>query len=155
MTFDDFQHRAYEFAIYPEAHRVTYPLLGLFGEVAEAAEKFLKLVDLPPGFTLTLQLRDLVRVCGEAGKLAKHLRDQGSFPNPEEDGWVAEVIGESIRANPDGWREFAKEVSDAAWMIAALFTDTQASWGDHANRLLDKLTDRKFRGVIKGSGDSR
>lgn len=156
LTFDSYQHQAAEFAVYSPAHAVTYPLLGLVGEVGELVEKFLKLVPLPPGFTLPYQLREVVRVGLEAGKLAKRLRDSGGYPNGEEDGVVARAVGESVgRNDPAVWEGFCKEGADISWMLAALYTDLQKSWGHYAQQNLAKLQDRKNRGVIRGSGDDR
>lgn len=36
LTFDSYQHQAAEFAVYSPTHAVTYPLLGLVGEVVGA-----------------------------------------------------------------------------------------------------------------------
>lgn len=51
--------------------------------------------------------------------------------------------------------EIKKEVGDALWYIAALATELGLSLNDIAQSNLDKLFDRKERGVIKGSGDNR
>lgn len=40
----DYQETARETAIYPEKHAITYPLLGLVGEVGEFANKYKKVI---------------------------------------------------------------------------------------------------------------
>ena len=42
MTFDDYQAAAKRTAVYPADHSVTYPLIGLIGEVGELANKYKK-----------------------------------------------------------------------------------------------------------------
>ena len=44
MNFKEYQKKAVEFAIYPEAYKVIYPTLGLCGEAGEVAEKVKKQV---------------------------------------------------------------------------------------------------------------
>lgn len=42
MNFDKYQEEASKTAIYPENSKLTYPLLGLCGEVGEVCEKVKK-----------------------------------------------------------------------------------------------------------------
>ena len=42
MTFNDYQALAKTTAIYPEHAKITYPALGLAGEVGEVCEKIKK-----------------------------------------------------------------------------------------------------------------
>ena len=44
MKFEDYQQAAKETAIYPEDYEVTYPVLGLAGEVGEFANKWKKVL---------------------------------------------------------------------------------------------------------------
>lgn len=43
-TFNAYQKLAKETAIYPDTHKITYPLLGLVGEVGEFANKYKKVI---------------------------------------------------------------------------------------------------------------
>jgi len=42
MDFDDYQSLAKTTAVYPRKHKVTYPMLGLAGEVGELLNKYKK-----------------------------------------------------------------------------------------------------------------
>jgi len=46
-------------------------------------------------------------------------------------------------------------VGDCLWYIAALCRDLNVDMSDLATANLEKLHDRKKRGVIQGSGDKR
>lgn len=51
--------------------------------------------------------------------------------------------------------EIKKELGDILWYLANLATDFGLNLSDIAKANLEKLLDRKARGVIKGSGDNR
>ena len=44
MDFNKYQEQAITTAIYPKEERITYPLLGLIGEVGEFANKYKKVL---------------------------------------------------------------------------------------------------------------
>lgn len=44
LTLGDYQEQARQTAIYPPEHAITYPLLGLTGEVGEFANKYKKVL---------------------------------------------------------------------------------------------------------------
>jgi NTP pyrophosphatase (non-canonical NTP hydrolase) len=67
------------------------------------------------------------------GKWAKHIRDGGPFPSDD-------VI---------------KEVGDVLWFCAAISTMCEVPLSRVMAYNLNKLKDRKSRGVISGSGDER
>jgi NTP pyrophosphatase (non-canonical NTP hydrolase) len=52
-------------------------------------------------------------------------------------------------------KELAKEIGDALWYMAALCREIDCSMSEIALNNLDKLQDRKNRGVLRGSGDNR
>lgn len=101
---DEYQRLAELTAIYPREFEVTYPLLGLIGEVGEFANKYKKV------------LRD--------GK-----------PFSKED--------------------MTSELGDILWYLANLANDCDISLAFIAAENLSKLHDRKNRGVLGGSGDTR
>jgi len=78
---------------------------------------------------------------GEAGeiqgKIKKILRDDNS-----------EVTEEKRK-------ELAKELGDLLWYVARACAELELSMNDVAAANLGKLSDRKARGVITGSGDNR
>jgi len=78
---------------------------------------------------------------GEAGevqgKVKKVIRDSGG------------VIDDKVRAT------IAGELGDVLWYVAATADEFGLSLSDVAQGNLDKLFDRKVRGVIGGSGDNR
>lgn len=78
---------------------------------------------------------------GEAGELCnkvkKILRDNNG------------VISEQVRD------DLAKELGDCVWYVAALASQLNIPMETIARRNLEKLLDRKDRGVLGGSGDNR
>jgi NTP pyrophosphatase (non-canonical NTP hydrolase) len=78
---------------------------------------------------------------GEAGEVAekvkKVIRDSEG------------VVGEATR------KILAKELGDVLWYVAAICSELGLSMAEVADQNLDKLNDRKERGVLHGSGDER
>jgi NTP pyrophosphatase (non-canonical NTP hydrolase) len=73
-----------------------------------------------------------------------------------EAGEVAEKIGKSIRDNKRlDDEDLVKELGDVLWYIAALAEELGYDLSEVADRNQKKLKDRKDRGVLGGSGDSR
>lgn len=77
-----------------------------------------------------------------------------------EAGEVAEKIKKIIRdQNGDitdaNKIELAKELGDVLWYLAVLAHQLDCSLDDVARGNLDKLSSRKARGVLSGSGDNR
>jgi len=76
----------------------------------------------------------LAEEAGEAvGKIAKHLRGDGAID----------------------FRGLEKELGDVLWALANVADDMGSSLSIIARQNLEKLEDRKARGVITGSGDNR
>ncbi len=72
-----------------------------------------------------------------ANKLKKVLRDQK--------GILTDNVRQSVKA----------ELGDALWYISQLATELNFELEDVAASNLDKLSDRKQRGKLKGNGDNR
>ena len=104
VTFGEYQEKARETAIYDPVHSITYPLLGLVGEVGEFANKYKKV-----------------------------LRDGREFDR----------------------EDMASELGDILWYLSNLAYDAGLGLDYIANHNLEKLFDRKERGVLGGSGDNR
>lgn len=81
----------------------------------------------------------LVGEAGEvAGKVKKILRDKnGDFSSQE--------VGDALR----------DELGDVLWYLAAVADDLGMCLEEIARRNIEKLTSRRERGVIGGSGDNR
>ena len=104
LNFGDYQERARQTAIYPESHKILYPILGLLGE------------------------------CGElANKVKKVIRDHTELDRDDA----------------------ASELGDILWYVSQVAYDLGLDLSYIANKNLDKLADRKNRGVLGGSGDNR
>ena len=69
------------------------------------------------------------------GKVAKHIRDGGDLSHLKH--------------------TLLKELGDVLWMVSAVADDYGIELGDIAEHNIIKLTDRKARNVIHGSGDIR
>jgi NTP pyrophosphatase (non-canonical NTP hydrolase) len=80
----------------------------------------------------------LVNEAGEAaGKLKKIIRDHGGVMTPELETGLS------------------KEIGDALWYAGAAAKELNIKLGAIAQENIDKLNDRKTRGVLGGSGDNR
>jgi len=73
-----------------------------------------------------------------AGKMKKWIRDGDSKMTREE--WV---------------QAMSSEIGDVLWYAARLADELNLDLGQIAQENMDKLLDRKARGVIGGSGDNR
>lgn len=80
-----------------------------------------------------------------------------------EAGEFAEHVGKAVRDDNFGTEDLTdvrrlllkKELGDVLWYIAAGATELGFSLEDIAETNLNKLNDRKARGVLSGSGDER
>lgn len=118
--------------------------------------------------TLKAQIEELK---GE-GVMNTYQRDAWSFQMPSsinteylglglagEAGEVASLLAKARRDGASGAvlvdQNIAKELGDVLWFVAALATFHGLSLADVARGNITKLTSRKARGVIGGSGDNR
>lgn len=104
MEFNEYQDYAKTLAIYPPEAKITYPLLGLIGEVGEFANKYKKVI-----------------------------RDGREFNKADME----------------------SELGDVLWYLQQVASDADISLQDIATGNLDKLFDRRDRGMLGGSGDKR
>jgi NTP pyrophosphatase (non-canonical NTP hydrolase) len=83
----------------------------------------------------------ILGLLGEAGELAnkykKVIRDDGG------------ILSEEKR------KDLIMELSDVMWYCATLANDLNVDLNTVCELNIQKLNDRKLRGVIKGSGDNR
>lgn len=72
-----------------------------------------------------------------------------------EAGEVANKVKKIMRDGKFDRQAIADEVGDCLWYIAALCRDLNVDMADLAYKNLEKLMDRKNRGVLSGNGDKR
>lgn len=72
-----------------------------------------------------------------------------------EAGEVAGKIKKSLRDGVNTYNDIADELGDVLWYVAVLADDLGIDLSKIADRNIQKLTDRKNRDVIAGSGDNR
>ena len=72
-----------------------------------------------------------------------------------EVGEVAEKVKKQIRDGVFNRHEVAKELGDVLWYLSVLTNDIGYNLDEIAQINVDKLTSRKIRGKISGSGDNR
>ena len=69
---------------------------------------------------------------------------------------VKKIIRDGTIENHEGLiQEISSEIGDCLWYIALLADDIGCKLSDIANANLEKLANRKKKGTIHGSGDSR
>lgn len=73
-----------------------------------------------------------------------------------EAGEVSEKVGKYIRGDgPLDLRDIAKELGDVLWYVSVFAYNAGYTLEEVAQMNVDKLSSRKERGVLKGSGDDR
>lgn len=87
-----------------------------------------------------------LKLNGEAGEFAEHL---GKAIRDEN---FAVMNADLL---PERKALLVKELGDVLWYVAAAAEELDVKLGDIAQGNLDKLADRKARGVLGGSGDRR
>lgn len=102
-----------------------YPVLGLAEEAGEVCGKIAKFIRKNTGFQPANMYRD-------------------DYPSIMD--WNAK--NEQFR------KDLSKELGDAMWMIAELCTVYGLDLGEVMAENIEKLTDRKAKGLIVGEGDT-
>lgn len=87
---------------------------------------------------------------GEAGEVAEKVK---KLYRDTEVNFMREDMTEEL--TPDQARAIALEVGDVLFYVAAIANDIDYSLEEIADMNIDKLTDRKARNVLSGSGDHR
>ena len=72
-----------------------------------------------------------------------------------ESGEVAEKVKKQVRDGEFNAHEVAKELGDVLWYLANICNDIGYNLDEIADLNIDKLSSRKKRDVIQGSGDNR
>jgi len=108
----------------------------------EEYQKFCKTTAIYPDTTKLMY--PALGLTGEAGEVANKIKKLVRDGVPKE------------RKDLDAAKEqIAAELGDVLWYCAALASDLDVSLGRVAKDNMDKLTSRKERGKIGGSGDNR
>ena len=69
---------------------------------------------------------------------------------------VKKIVRDGYANSPPDWKEqISHEIGDVLWYCAALASDLGLSLGGIATENANKLSGRKERGTLGGSGDSR
>jgi NTP pyrophosphatase (non-canonical NTP hydrolase) len=84
-------------------------------------------------------------LAGEAGEVAEKIKKL----------WRNRGIKSSVGLDNESRNAILKEMGDVMWYIAALCAELDESMLHVAGMNLEKLHDRRARGVIKSEGDSR
>lgn len=67
-------------------------------------------------------------------------------------GAIAKAMRDDTEIDPE---YLQKELGDILWFVAAITSDMNLNLSDVAQKNIDKLTSRKIRGTLTGSGDDR
>lgn len=97
----------------------------------------------------------LTEEAGEVnGKLAKFIRKHGGT-DPKDFRRKIELRGGDMTDYAKFIEDLIKELGDCLWMIAEIATLYRLDLEDIMEANIEKLADRKKRGVIVGEGDNR
>jgi NTP pyrophosphatase (non-canonical NTP hydrolase) len=118
------------------------------------------LVHTPLAFDTYQKLTTVTAIYPEAGTGSAGALAYVALGLVGEAGEVANKVKKILRdsngeVSPEVRQALIDEVGDVTWYLARLATELQVSLGDVGQKNLDKLLDRKDRGVLQGSGDTR
>lgn len=106
----------------------------LYGDFDTYQEKVSETAIYPAEYEMVYPLLGLMGEVGEfCNKYKKVLRDDAEFPE----------------------KDIVSELGDILWYLAQTANDFGIEFSDVAYRNIKKLQDRKNRGVLGGSGDTR
>lgn len=156
MEFNQYQALAKTTAIYPDAVRGLYPLLGLVGETGEVVEKILASIEVTmdaadfdvESDTKTARIMELLKTVKEAGKELEVLKK-----DIRKNGLPGVVV--TIKTDFEKKDGIIKELGDQMWYQAATCSDFGLNMDAVAQANYDKLKSRQERNVLDGSGDNR
>lgn len=156
-TFDSYQDFTTSTALYPADVALPYTVTGICGEAAEVAGKMQTIVSKN-----LIATEDLTS--DEARKNSYTLN--GLLKTAAEHGEVLEKFKKAVRKGElkllpvkmlteEEKLEIAKEVGDVLWYCAQISKSLGLPLSTIAQMNIDKLSSRKTRGVLHGSGDNR
>lgn len=107
---------------------------------------------LPTSENFSYMMLNLVGEVGEfASKVGKHIRKGNACIENNK----LILCGEKWCLSEEDVQELQKEAGDVLWQLSGLCSVMGWSLEDIAQQNLDKLSSRKKRGVVDGSGDNR
>lgn len=135
LSFDEYQKRTADTAIYPDAATVTIRLRDLGFDHKQIETIMEATCANALGVTYTgLGLGEIGEI---QGKIKKILRDDGGRVTMEKRAAVS------------------KELGDTLWYISQMATELSLDLESIASENLAKLASRRERGTLQGSGDDR
>lgn len=160
----NYQQQAMSTAVYPEQYKLAYPTLGLVEEVAE-------LLETPYGDRDAL-VKEMGDVCWYAAAVARDLDLdlQDCYDDPfvmfETDvealfihaTKIAGRVKKILRGDKDiesKKEEIGRRLGDMLRRVSALANGFDSSLEEVCQKNVEKLSDRKERGTLKGDGDTR
>lgn len=81
--------------------------------------------------------------------------ETGEYVDKVKKNWRNKGSMSAANLSPEEKMEFAKELGDVLWYLAASSQELGVSLGAVAALNIAKLSDRRTRGVIKSEGDNR
>lgn len=167
-NFDEYQEFTQTTAVYPVADALAYTTCGLVGEACEFAAKVQKLVektyvDIQQKFLTETSDKvrdDLLTQLDTARRLNSVLLEASALLVRAES-LKKDIRGGKIKLPPlinltnEQRLELAKEISDSCWYISQSSKALNYKLSEIFKINVDKLSSRKERGVIHGSGDNR
>lgn len=128
MTFNEYQKQASALGDYPDIHVLTK---GSNEDGNESEDECIDANYIYPALGLV----------GEAGEVAEKIKKL--------------VRNDKGHVSEEKRQEIKKELGDVQWYLQQLATEFNFTLEEVAQGNLDKLNDRKERGVIKSEGDNR
>ena len=165
MNFETYQQKAAEFAVYPKDREREYLSLGLISEVGELAGKLKK--EIRDGVDLTEAILD---ECGDimwyvAMNCNAHGRSlDGLCSIWREEQWSTQFVPNHksvlrmVEHTDDMFRDGGLDsygVMDFTWELKLFLMTKNTHIEAVCEANIAKLTDRKNRGKLQGSGDTR
>lgn len=168
MDWREYQEKSRKTAIYPnEGNNLAYPSLGLIGEYGEFLEKWYswKETGEPSAVELEAEIGDVfwyfAAVCREAGldmQSIVYAADKEAINGTMDIFTIAEIAKKVQRDGRHTIEEKGLEqvlVSLWSYITIVLYPLSEEGAIHIGSNNLDKLLDRKDRGVLQGNGDNR
>lgn len=166
LTLNEYQKAAITTAVYDKKYHTVYPVLGLVEEVGELLSADLEDVDnfvsecgdvMWYSASLATDCGMKLQDCYDNATLSTLPDGQALFTNAATiAGRVKKIIrGDTPEDNSAKFAVIEGCIGDIIRRLQSLAVQFQIPLEEVCERNLDKLFDRKERGVLKGDGDNR